>query len=141
MQISKFWQIIGLSAALLTPMFAVAQQSAASSASSTPPPPKLEKLEEGEPPSIKIGKPEDKRKITETREDGKVKEIKVQSGMGTTYYIKPNDQVGNALPGDAQSTANHGAEWKVLEFDLGSKEKKAKEDAPTDGAPPAAPQK
>lgn len=135
MYTSKIWPIASLSAAaMLLSSTALAQQPPAKSDA---PQPKLEKLEEGEPPSIKVGKPEDQRKITETRDDSGVKEVKVQSG-GSTYYVKPNQQVGDALPGDAQSSTNHGAEWKVLEFDLGVKNKKAGEGgvvpAPKDGA-------
>lgn len=111
------WPLAGMLAmALLMPQLVAAQQSQTSSDA----PPKLEKLEEGEPPNIKIGKPEDRRKITETRDDGHVKEIKVENGK-STYYIKPNEPVGNSLPGDTQSTTNRGVQWKVKEFDLGSK--------------------
>jgi hypothetical protein len=93
--------------------------------------PKLEKLEEGEPPSIKIGKPEVKSKVTERGDSGEIKEEQVKSG-GSTYYVKPNQQVGNSVPGDAQSSQNHGVQWKVKEFDLGSKKKES-----DSGSPPA----
>jgi hypothetical protein len=117
---------------LLTPLLVAAQQS-------QPPtntPPKLEKLEESEPPSIKFSKPEDKNKVTETREGG---QVKVQTG-GSTYYVKPNEQqVGNSLPGDTESSSNHGVQWKVLEFDLGSKIKKSDDSqTPSDSAAPSA---
>jgi hypothetical protein len=137
MKTSKIWQIISLSAALLTPLLVAAQQSPEKS-DAPPPGKKLEKLEEGEPPSIKVGRPEDKNKVTETRDDSGVKEVKVQNGIGT-YYVKPNQQVGNSLPGDVQSSQNHGVQWKVMEFDLGSKGKKseksddAAQPAPKDG--------
>lgn len=87
--------------------------------------PKLEKLEDPEPPSIKIGKPpgEPKVKVTETRNDSRGREVKVENGK-STYYVRPNAQVGSTLPGDTQSTTNRGAEWKVMEFDLGAKKKK-----------------
>lgn len=131
MHTSKVWQIVGLSAAaLLTPLWAAAQQPPAKSDT----PPKLEKLEESEPPSIKVGKPEEKRKITETRDDSGVKEVKVQTGK-TTYYVKPEQQVGNALPGDAQSTHNRGVEFKVLEFDLGKKTQKTTDGGITEPTP------
>jgi hypothetical protein len=129
------YTVLGLFAAtLLTP--ALAQQS-------NPPadaPPKLEKLEEGEPPAIKIGKPEVKQKVTERGDNGQAKEVQVQSG-GSTYYVKPNEQVGNAQPGDAQSTQNRGVQWKVMEFDLGSKTKKSEAGSaapPAEDATPAA---
>jgi hypothetical protein len=132
------WPIVSLSAAaLLTPLLVAAQQPQPPSDA----PPKLEMLQEGEPPSIKIGKPEGEHKITETRGDGQVKEIKVESGI-STYYLKPNEQVGNALPGDTQSTTNRGAQWKVMEFDLGGKTKNSdgtNPATPSDGSAPATP--
>jgi hypothetical protein len=132
MHIVKVWPIASLSAAaLLMPLLVAAQQSPPPSDA----PPKLEMLEEGEPPTIKLGKPEDQHKITETRDDNGVKEIKVQTGV-STYYLKPNEQVGNALPGDTQSTTNRGAEWKVLEFGLPKKKDAAEEDG---AAPPELP--
>lgn len=101
-------------------------------------PKKLEKLEEGEPPSIKIGKPAPEQKITETRDSDGVKEVKVQTGV-STYYVHPTDNVGTSLPGDVQSVHNRGAEWKVLEFDLGSKTKKTEKTDKSDDATPATP--
>ncbi len=128
MHTSKIWHIVGLSAAaLLMPLWAAAQQEpvrtdTAPAKTETPAPKKLEKLEEGEPPSIKVGKPEERHKVTETRDGSGGKEVKVETGT-TTYYVKPDQQVGNSLPGDVQSTHNHGVQFKVLEFDLGSKNK------------------
>lgn len=109
---SRSFLAAGALAALL-PLAAAAQTQA-------PPPPQLEKLEEGPEPSITIRKDEGQRsKVTEKKEGGKVTEVKVQSGK-STYYLKPNEQPGNAQPGDAQSTANRPAQWKVMEFDLGT---------------------
>jgi hypothetical protein len=133
MNTSKFWQVVGLSAVLLTPMLVTAQQTA-NKPDATPP--KLDKLEESEPPSIKIGKPVEPDKITESRDASGATEVKVHTG-GSTYYVKPDQNVGESLPGDAQSVHNHGAQWKVLEFDLGSKTKKAPVDlepTPKDGS-------
>lgn len=90
--------------------------------------PKLEKLEDPEPPALKIGKPQTEHKVTEKADQNGVK---VDTGV-TTYYVRPNQQVGSALPGDTQSTTNRGAEWKVMEFDLGSKKKKTEEDKADD---------
>jgi hypothetical protein len=104
-------------------------------ASTQPAEPKLEKLEDSEPPSLKIGKPVGAPKVTVTEvKDGvKGREVKVESGK-STYYVRPNEQVGNSLPGDAQSSTNRGAEWKVMEFDLGSKKKKEEDKSDsTDG--------
>ena len=107
---TKLWTIVALCAgAYAMPLFAHAQDAA------TPPPPTLEKLEEGEPPAVTIRKPEGEKKITEKRKQGKIKEVKVQSGK-STYYLKPNEPIGSALPGDAQSSTNRGAQWEVLEF-------------------------
>ena len=150
MKTTSILSITTLSAALLTPLLVHAQQTTdtTTTKSNTPTqqeqkptkqqaqqkqtqdkksleqPPKLEKLEEGEPPNIKVGKPAPQHKITETRDDSGVKEVKVQTGA-STYYVKPNQEVGNSMPGDVQSVHNHGAEWKVFEFDLGSKGKKS----------------
>lgn len=137
MHITKIGTIVSLSAAaLIAPLLVAAQQSQPPSDA----PPKLEILKEGEPPSIKIGKPERENKVTETRGDGQVEEIKVQTGI-STYYLKPNEQVGNALPGDTQSTTNRGAQWKVMEFDLGSKSKDKNGNSanPADSSGPGAP--
>ncbi len=110
MQTSKIWPAVAVCiAAFAAPLPAIAQQAAA------PPPPTLEKLEEGDVPAITIRKPSGEKKITEKREQGKVKEVKVQSGKNT-YYVKPNEPAGSALPGDAESAATRPAQWQVLQF-------------------------
>lgn len=115
----------GLLAILSSVQPALAQQNAA------PPPPRLEKLEEGEEPAVTIRKPAE-RKIEEKRAPGgKVTEVKVTSG-GSTYYLKPNDPAGSALPGDQEGTANRGAQWEIFQFDWFSKQ-------PKEGADDAAP--
>lgn len=107
----KLWPLVTVCvAAFAAPLPASAQQSA-----TAPPPPQLEKLEEGDAAAITIRKPGSEKKITEKREQGKVKEVKVQSGK-STYYLKPNDPAGSALPGDAESNATRAAQWQVLEF-------------------------
>jgi hypothetical protein len=123
-------------AALAIPLQVNAQQPA----NPAPPPPQLEKLEEGEPPAVTIRPPENKSTITETRErGGKVREVKVTSG-GSTYYLRPNDPAGSALPGDTQSNTTRAAQWEVGTFG-GPEEAKAREAAeaktpqpPADGA-------
>lgn len=106
-------------AASLACSLAWGQQSAP--AAVAPPPPELEKLEEGAPPAVSIKKPGDAQgtgnSVTERRDHGQTTEVKVQSG-GSTYYLKPQ-QVGNALPGDGSRTPPTGAQWKVMDFDLG----------------------
>ena len=97
-----------------------------------PPPPELQKLEEGEPPAVTIKKPGEERtngnSITERRDHGQTKEVKVQSGP-STYYLKPKEQVGSAMPGDAQSGPPTAAQWKIKEFDMGGKKKPEKGEA------------
>lgn len=84
-----------------------------------PPPPQLQKLEEGEEPAVTIRKPEQDRTTTSEKRapGGKVTEVKVSTG-GSTYYLKPNDQAGSSLPGDAQSNSARAAQWEVKTFDL-----------------------
>jgi hypothetical protein len=88
-----------------------------------PPPPELETLDEGEPPAVTIKKPGDGdssgNSVTEKRDHGQTKEVKVKSGP-STYYLKPR-QVGNSVPGDAQSGPPTNAQWVIKEFDLGGK--------------------
>jgi hypothetical protein len=123
----------GLLAILSSVPPAFAQQNGA------PPPPRLEKLEEGEEPAVTIRKPAE-RKIEEKRAPGgKVTEVKVTSG-GSTYYLKPNDPAGSAMPGDQEGTANRGAQWEVLQFDWFSKQPKTGADeASSTQAEPAPP--
>ncbi len=140
-------------AALLTPVLVSAQQTPSDTPADKPAKPadktatkptdktatehktadgrKLEKLEDADPPAVKIGKPPTQNKVTETRDDSGAREVKVETGL-STYYVRPNQQIGSSLPGDTQSTTNRGAEWKVLEFNLGEKKKKPEEEAPED---------
>jgi hypothetical protein len=151
MRTSQVLQAVSLSlAAILTPVLVYAQQTPSDTSPAKPADKnvkpaekakpeqhetadgrKLEKLEETDPPAVKIGKPPTEHKITETRDDSGVKETKVETGL-STYYVRPNTQVGTAQPGDTQSTTNRGAEWKVLEFNLGEKKKKPDEEVPED---------
>ncbi len=117
--------LLCVSAGLAAPL-AVAQPAPPGlAAQPAPPPPELEKLEEGEPPAVTIRKPgEDGRNqgnsIKERRDHGQTKEIEVKSGP-STYYIRPNPQLGGSTPGDAQSPPPSSAQWKVGEFDWGVK--------------------
>jgi hypothetical protein len=125
----KVWPIAaGLVASCATILPAAAQQGNA------PPPPRLEKLEEGEEPAVTIRKPGEERKIEEKRAPGgKVKEVKVTKGKNT-YYLKPNEPAAGS---DQEGAANRGAQWEVMEFDLGRR--KVKEGEPEQQAAPAAP--
>lgn len=131
----RVWPIAGLCVAVFaTPLLASAQQAAKDA-----PPPKMEKLEESEAPAVMIRKPSSEQKATEKREKGKVTQVKVQSGK-STYYLKPNDQPGSALPGDTESSTMRAPQWQVMEFDF-TRRKDVKE-ADTGAAlapPPAAP--
>jgi len=107
--------------------------------SDAPPPPELQQLDEGEPPAVTIRKPEAESRITEKRaRGGKVTEVQVTNGQ-STYYLKPNEQVGSAVPGDAESSRNRGAQWKIKEFDWSqdAKEKQARQTAGETPPPPA----
>ncbi|HEY8608750.1 MAG TPA: DUF2782 domain-containing protein [Noviherbaspirillum sp.] len=124
--------------AISTPALAQKQPGA-----DAPPPPQMEKLEEGEEPAVTIRQPEQQKRIEEKRgPGGKVTEVKVTTG-GSTYYLKPNDQAGSALPGEAQSNTARAAQWEVKTFDLiphrdpqeAQAERAAQEATP---APPAA---
>ncbi|WDZ96577.1 hypothetical protein Herbaro_01995 [Herbaspirillum sp. WKF16] len=138
MKPSSVWSKESLAAALLcaaaglaAPLAVAQQPAAAPSAQPAPPPPELEKLEEGEPPAVTIRKPGDDNSssgnsIKEQRDHGQTKEIEVKSGP-STYYIRPNKNLGGSTPGDAQSAPATSAQWKVGEFDWGVK-KKAEQD-------------
>jgi len=111
--------LAALAATSLVSSLALAQQKAPAAA---PPPPELEVLEEGPPPSVTIKKqgdaPSTGNSVTERRDHGQTTEVKVQSGP-STYYLKPTQQVGTALPGDAQSGPATPAQWVIKEFDWG----------------------
>ncbi len=124
----KIWPVAASLAALAMPLPTSAQQPAET-------PPRLEKLEEGEAPAITVRKPDSERKITEKRQRGKVTEIKVQSGK-STYYLKPNEPAGSALPGDAQSNSIRAPQWQIKEFDLGRKPETQAAEAAQTPAPP-----
>jgi len=121
---SQIWRKAALFAVLaatgLVSSLALAQQS--TPAGIAPPPPELEKLEEGAPPAVTIKKPGDTQdsgnSVTERKDHGQTTEIKVHSGP-STYYLKPQQQVGTALPGDAQSGPPTPAQWVIKEFDWG----------------------
>lgn len=110
----KLWSIAAACiAAHALPLASNAQQAPGN----VPPPPQLEKLEEGEEPAVTIRQPDRSSKTTEKRAPGgKVTEVQVTSG-GSTYYLRPNDQAGSALPGDTQGGLLRAPQWEVLVFD------------------------
>ena len=52
------------------------------------------------------------QQTTQTSKIGAQNTVKVTTEVGT-YIVKPNQTVGNALPGDVQSSSNHAAQWVV----------------------------
>lgn len=136
---SKVWPLLAIClASLATPLLASAQQATPPAKTIAPPPPELQKLEEGEAPSVTIRKPgEDNGDITQTRQQGRVDEVKVKSGS-STYYVKTPSQAGTLGPTDAPP---RGAQWQIKEFDLGQKIRKPGEAVQSDsdaGLPPPA---
>jgi hypothetical protein len=104
-------------------------------------PPKLEKIEEVADDGITVTAKPAETRITEKRDNsGNVTEATVKSGP-STYTLRPNHPTGTALPGDGMSGNLRGAQWTILEFDLGKKKKKtAEQDAePDNNAPPQSP--
>lgn len=121
-------------AAAQTPATPAAPKSAAPAPRPTvpsdAPPAPLERLEEGQNPGITVRPSGPQRGTTDTRDNaGRVTETEVKTGS-TTYYVRPNNPVGNALPGDQQSSGNRAAQFKVKEFDLGRKIVPPKDEAP-----------
>ena len=87
--------------------------------------PPVERIEPGsDVPATKI-EPKRGTQIREKRSNsGQVTEVEVQSG-GSHYVMKSGQPVGNAQPGDAQSSAIRAPQWQVMEFDLNGKRKAA----------------
>lgn len=128
-------------AAGLVPFAAGAQQRP------TDAPPQLERLEEGDAPAVTIKGSRGEQEITETRQQGRVTSIKVKAG-DSTYYVKPDDTLSTAQPGDAQTPVNRAAQWQVLEFDWSretdakaraDKEAAAQKSAAAEAVPPPPP--
>jgi hypothetical protein len=106
-------------------------------------PPRLERLEEGQAPQTEPVPSQPRDKIIERRAPGgQVNEIEVSKG-GSTYILKPNEQAGNATPGELQSNRNRAAQWQVFGFDLKRDQEKnaAQRDAGTPPPEPATPRK
>lgn len=102
--------------------FAAAQQSNSQPAPSQAPP-RLDRIEPGsDVPATNIP-PKRGTEIKETRVGGQVTEVEVNAG-GSHYYMKPNNQPGNAQTGSIRAPT-----WKVGEFDLSGKRKGAADTA------------
>ncbi|WP_353155452.1 DUF2782 domain-containing protein [Herminiimonas fonticola] len=93
----------------------VSAQDTPPSKNFAPAPPQMERLEEGEAPAVTIRQPDTQKKITEKKSQGKVTEVKVQTGR-TTYYAKPNDPAGSAMRGDGQSDTTRPVQFQIGEF-------------------------
>jgi hypothetical protein len=124
-------------AGLAAPLAVAQQPQQAPAAQPGPPPPELETLDEGEPPAVTIRKPGEENgntgnSIKERRDHGQTQEIEVKSGS-STYYMRPNKNLGGSTPGDAQSPPPTSAQWKVGEFDWGVKKKPQQDGEAADG--------
>jgi hypothetical protein len=115
MRTSRLWSIVTVSAAISALPLIAGAQSTPPSRDIAPPPPQMEILEEGQAPAVTIRQPDTSKKITEKKSQGKVTEVKVQTGR-TTYYAHPNDAAGSAMHGDAQSDVNRPVQFKIGEF-------------------------
>lgn len=122
-------------AALSTPLACFAADAASSAPSSAPP--TIEKLDEGPDAALGMKKPEPARKVTEKKVNGKVSEVQVKNGK-SQYVVKANSNVGNAVPGETTNNQVRGAQWSVMEFDLGKKKNPEKDGKDTDTPPPEA---
>lgn len=100
-----------------------AADKAAAPASSKPSdaPPKPDKLEQGDP-AVTVRKPQG-TKMTEVRRADQSRETRVDTGS-TRYTVRQNKPAGSSQPGDTQSSPNRGAEFNVLQFDLGTRKQK-----------------
>lgn len=102
----RFWNTIMAVAVVAAPLFAQAQDKP------VPASPKLEQIDQNDEPAITIRKPETGSEITEKRDNGRVTQVKVNTGK-STYYIHPNDGPANVQPGDVQSPSVRPVEWVV----------------------------
>jgi hypothetical protein len=76
---------------------------------------KTEILDESITPEITIKAKTPKKPISEKRDHGETKEIKVNTEQGS-YTLKPNTPKGSAIRGDGQSDETRPPLWPVLEF-------------------------
>ena len=90
-------------------------------------PPKVENLDEGEPAVTNLKKNTVKQTM-QTIQNGEQTEVKVTNSVGT-YIVKPNQSVGNSLPGDSQSNSNNPVQWIVKSWG-GSKNTEPADEAP-----------
>ncbi|HTH44064.1 MAG TPA: DUF2782 domain-containing protein [Oxalicibacterium sp.] len=132
MRTTTLCSLLSLSAVLLAAPAVHAQSSAPSGQDVAPPPPETQRLEEGEAPAVNIRPPDTSKKITETKSQGRVTEVKVQTGR-STYYAYPNDAPGT-MHGDAQSETTRPVQFRVGEF--GPPKAKPEAEEPVQTLPP-----
>jgi hypothetical protein len=102
-----------------------------------PPPPQTMPLEEGEPPAVTIpGGGQRKEEIIKHRKQGRVTEIEVHT-PSSSYTVRPNEQPGSALPGDAESTRNRAAQFTIKRFPVPKPKNEEEAEAAQPGAPAA----
>lgn len=101
-------------------------------------PPEMTPLEEGDP-AVSSQKKTKAKQTGQAIQNGQQSEVKVTNGIGT-YIVKPNQNVGTSLPGDAQSNSNNPVQWVIKSWG-GSKDSDGKDEAPPvlhpNSAPPA----
>ncbi|WP_432381783.1 hypothetical protein [Duganella sp. P38] len=128
----------------LWPALLLTLSAQAALAQSTPSqaPPKLEKIEEVADDAVTITSKQQQKsdtQITERRDNsGNPVETTVKSGP-STYTLSHKQPTGTALPGDRTAGPLRGAQWTVMEFDLGQKKKKAADEEAGDTSAPPAP--
>lgn len=90
-------------------------------------PPKVNPVDEGDQAvtNLKLNKIKQTEHITQT---GQQTEVKVTNSVGT-YIVKPNQNVGTSLPGDASSNSNNPVQWVVKSWG-GSKDTENKDEVP-----------
>lgn len=138
MRTTGFWSIVTLTAAIFAAPAAVhAQSEQADPRANTPPPPQTMTLEEGEAPAVTITPPNTEKKITEKKSQGRVTEVKVQTGR-TTYYAHPNDTPG-AMRGDVQSSTTQPVQFEIGRFGPPYEHPRAAEPVDTLAPAPAPP--
>lgn len=138
MRTAIFCSLVTVSAAIFVTPLVVSAQNAAPDATPmavAPPPPETQRLEEGQAPAVTIRQPDTQKKITEKKSQGRVTEVKVQTGK-STYYAHPNDAAGSSMRGDAQSDTTRPVQFHVGEFGK-PKDKKAQEPVQTLAPAPA----
>ena len=140
--------VAGLTSLLALPMLLMSAGALAQNAP-VPMPPRLEPLPEIQQPNIttpapaiRPGQSDSRPGTTDSRDNtGAVVETQVRTPV-STYVVRPNRQVGNAQPGDAQSVGNRAAQFKIGEFGLGRTKPEPQPQAPEPAPmPPVMPSK